>query len=164
MPTVTLSIFAGVGAQLFDNSGNILSGGKLYTYVAGTTTPLATYTTYAGTVSNANPVIMDSAGRASVWLGVGSYKFVLKDSTDVLVYTTDNIVNSGIESMQPAVVATAGQTVFTVLPYTMGGSAIVAVNGLTEEYNVAYTETNSTTITFVSPGLSVGDRVTVRSI
>jgi hypothetical protein len=150
--------------QFFDANGDPLSGGKLYTYVAGTTTPLATYTTYAGTVSNANPVIMDSAGRASVWLGVDSYKFVLKDSTDVLVYTTDNIVNSGIESMQPAVVATAGQTVFTVLPYTMGGSAIVAVNGLTEEYNVAYTETNSTTITFVSPGLSVGDRVTVRSI
>jgi hypothetical protein len=92
-------------------------------------------------------VILDSAGRASVWLGAGSYKFVLKDSTDVLVYTTDNIVNAGLGPMQPAVVATQGQTVFTVLPYTMGGSAIVAVNGLTEEYNVAYTETNSTTIT-----------------
>ena len=150
--------------QFVDANGAPLAGGKLYTYAAGTTTPLATYTTYAGTVSNANPVILDSAGRASVWLGGGSYKFVLKDSTDVLVYTTDNISNSGAGAMQPAVVATQGQTVFTVLPYTMGGSTIVAVNGLTEEYNVAYTETNSTTITFVAPGLSSGDRVTVRSI
>ena len=147
----------------FDANGNPLSGGKLYTYAAGTTTPLATYTTSSGAVANSNPVIMDAAGRASVWLGASSYKFVLKDATDVLQYTTDNIA-SFYAAMQPAVVATAGQTVFTVLPYTIGGSAIVAVNGLTEEYNVAYTETNSTTITFVSPGLSVGDRVTVRSI
>jgi hypothetical protein len=146
----------------FDANGTPLAGGKLYTYAAGTTTPLATYTTNAGTVANANPVIMDSAGRASVWLGVGSYKFVLKNSTDVLVYTTDNII-AGLGPMQPAVVATAGQTVFTVLPYTLGGSAIVAVNGLVQEYNVDYTETNSTTITFAT-GLSVGDRVTVRSV
>ena len=150
--------------QFIDANGNPLSGGKLYTYVAGTTTPLATYTTYAGNIANTNPVILDSAGRASVWLGAGSYKFVLKDSSDVLIYTTDNIANAGLGPMQPAVVATLGQTVFTVLPYTMGGSAIVAVNGLTEEYNVAYVETNSTTITFVAPGLSSGDRVTVRSI
>jgi hypothetical protein len=149
--------------QFIDANGYPLAGGKLYTYYAGTTTPLSTYTTYAGTTPNANPVILDSAGRASVWLGAGSYKFVLKDSTDVLVYTTDNIVNAGSGTMQPAVVATAGQTVFTVLPYTMGGSAIVARNGLVQEYNVDYTETNSTTITFVI-GLSVGDRVTVRSI
>ena len=149
--------------QFIDANGNPLAGGKLYTYAAGTTTPLATYTTNAGNIANANPVILDSAGRASVWLASGMYKFILKDSTDVLVYTTDNIAGT-YGGMQPAVVATLGQTVFNVLPYTMGGSAIVAVNGLTEEYNVAYTETNSTTITFVSPGLSVGDRVTVRSI
>ena len=148
----------------FDANGDPLAGGKLYTYYAGTTTPLSTYTNYAGTTPNANPVIMDSAGRASVWLGVGSYKFVLKDSTDVLIYTTDNSVNASYGTVQPGVVATQGQTVFTVLPYTMGGSAIVTVNGLTQEYNVDYTETNTTTITFVAPGLSAGDRVTVRSV
>lgn len=148
--------------QFIDANGDPLAGGKLYTYEAGTTTPLATYTTSAGNISNANPVILDSAGRASVWLGAGSYKFVLKDSTDVLVYTTDNIVSSGPGTMQPAVVATQGQTVFTVLPYTMGGSTIVTRNGLVQEYNMDYTETNSTTITFAT-GLSAGDRVTVRS-
>ena len=149
--------------QFIDANGNPLSGGKLYTYAAGTTTPLATYTTSAGTIANTNPVILDSAGRASVWLAAGVYKFVLKDSNDVLSYTTDNITGT-YGGMQPAIVATQGQTVFTVLPYTMGGSTIVAVNGLTEEYNVAYIETNATTITFVAPGLSVGDRVTVRSM
>jgi len=148
--------------QFIDANGAPLAGGKLYTYEAGTTTPLATYTTNAGNIANANPVILDSAGRASVWLATGMYKFVLKDSTDVLSYTTDNISGT-YGAMQPAVVATQGQTVFTVLPYTMGGSTIVARNGLVQEYNVDYTETNSTTITFAT-GLSAGDRVTVRSI
>jgi hypothetical protein len=149
--------------QFIDANGNPLAGGKLYTYAAGTTTPLATYTTSVGNIANTNPVILDSAGRASVWLGTGIYKFVLKDSANVLSYTTDNI-SGAYGAMQPAVVATAGQTVFTVLPYTMGGSAIVAVNGLTQEYNVDYTETNTTTITFAAPGLHAGDRLTVRSI
>jgi hypothetical protein len=149
--------------QFIDANGDPLAGGKLYTYAAGTTTPLATYTTNAGNIVNTNPVILDSAGRASVWLAAGSYKFVLKDSADVLSYTTDNILGTyGV--LQPAVVATAGQTVFTVLPYIMGGSAIVAVNGLTQEYNVDYTETNTTTITFAAPGLYAGDRLTVRSM
>ena len=47
---VTLSLFAGVAAQFLDNNGLPLSGGKIYTYIAGTTTPLATYTTNLGTV------------------------------------------------------------------------------------------------------------------
>ena len=53
--------------QFFDNDGAALSGGKVYTYAAGTLTPKATYTTEAGTVANANPIILDSAGRASIF-------------------------------------------------------------------------------------------------
>ena len=41
---VNLSPVGGVAAQFFDNSGNVLTGGKLYTYAAGTTTPAATTT------------------------------------------------------------------------------------------------------------------------
>lgn len=66
-------------------------GGKVYTYEAGTNTPKATYTTAAGTVANANPVILDSRGEASVWLGAGSYKIVLKDASDVVIWTQDGL-------------------------------------------------------------------------
>lgn len=76
--------------QFFDDNGDPLSNGKLYSYAAGTTTPKATYTTAAGDVANANPVILDSAGRAKVFL-VGSYKFTLTDSNDAVIETTDNV-------------------------------------------------------------------------
>ena len=93
--SVFLSLVGGVAAQFFDNSGNVLTGGKLYTYAAGTTTPQTTYTTVAGNVAHTNPIVFDSAGRVStgeIWLALGTvYKFVLKDSNDVLIATWDNI-------------------------------------------------------------------------
>lgn len=74
-----------------DANGVPLSGGKLYTFAAGTTTPLATYADASGTVANANPVILDAAGRADVWLQPGLlYKFVLQNSSGVTQYTEDN--------------------------------------------------------------------------
>lgn len=83
--------------QFFDSNGNPLSGGKVYTYAAGTSTPLATYTDQGGATPNANPVILDSRGEAAIWFGVSStssYKIVLKTSADVLIWTADNVTAS----------------------------------------------------------------------
>jgi hypothetical protein len=80
--------------QFFANDGSPLVGGKLYTYAAGTTTPLATYTTYTGATANTNPIILNSRGEASVWLGQGRYKFVLKTANDVEIWTQDNLIMS----------------------------------------------------------------------
>jgi len=78
--------------QFFGTDGLPLVGGKLYTYAAGTTTPLATYVDHTGTTTNTNPVILDSNGEADVWLpDTTSYKYVLKTSADVLLYTVDYI-------------------------------------------------------------------------
>lgn len=79
--------------QFFDANGNPLAGGKLYTYAAGTTTPLATYTDSSGSTPNTNPVILDSRGEANVWLGSAVYKFKLTTSTDVELWTVDNIAS-----------------------------------------------------------------------
>jgi hypothetical protein len=92
--TVNLSYFAGAGWQFFDDNGNPLSGGKLYTYLAGTTTPAVTYTSITGLTANANPIVLDAAGRPTqqVWLTSGvSYKFVVKTSTEVTIRTYDNL-------------------------------------------------------------------------
>jgi hypothetical protein len=78
--------------QFFGADGLPLVGGKLFTYAAGTTTPLASYTDYTGVTANTNPVILDSTGSASVWLpDTTSYKYVLKTSADVLLYTVDYV-------------------------------------------------------------------------
>lgn len=76
--------------QFLDANGNPLANGKVYTYAAGTNTPKATFTTQAGNIANTNPVILDSAGRATIWIE-GSYKFVVTDANDVTVRTTDNV-------------------------------------------------------------------------
>jgi hypothetical protein len=82
--------------QFFDDNGNPLSGGRLYTYDAGGTTPKATYTDAAGSTANANPVVLDAAGRATVFLDGATYRFDLKTSGDVLVRSTDNIQSFGV--------------------------------------------------------------------
>lgn len=80
--------------QFFDANGDPLAGGKLYTYAAGTTTPLATYTDSTGATPNTNPIILDSRGEANVWLTAVAYKFELKTSADALIWTVDNISNA----------------------------------------------------------------------
>lgn len=85
--------------QFLDANGNPLSGGKVYTYAAGTTTPLTTYTDESGTTPNTNPVILDSRGEAGIWLGVASYKLKLTTATDVEIWTVDNIVSASVQAL-----------------------------------------------------------------
>ncbi len=160
--SVNLSPVAGAGWQFFDNNGVPLAGGLLYTYLAGSSTPAATYTTNAGSVANSNPIVLDSAGRPpnEVWLTGGiSYKFILQSSVAVQIWSMDNLSglpSSGIES---SVTATQNQTVFTGLNYTTGNNSMkVFVNGSKQIITTNYTETNANTITFVS-GLNVNDIV-----
>ena len=77
--------------QFTTTAGAPLIGGKVYTYAAGTTTPLASYTDNTGATANTNPVILDTRGEAAIWLSPASYKFVLKDSNDVTIWTSDNL-------------------------------------------------------------------------
>lgn len=78
--------------QFFGTDGLPLVGGKLYTYAAGTTTPLATYVDHNGVTTNTNPVILDSNGQANVWLPeTTAYKYVLKTSADVTLFTVDYV-------------------------------------------------------------------------
>jgi hypothetical protein len=170
---VNLSPVGGVAAQFFTSTGAVLTGGKLYTYAAGTTTPAVAYTASNGATAWSNPIVLDAAGRVpnsgEIWLSDGIiYKFVLKDSTDVLIATYDNI--SGINSNfvaytnnQEIFTATAGQTVFTLAnAYQPGTNSLsVFVDGVNQygpSASYAYVETDSNTVTF-NAGLHVGAEV-----
>lgn len=168
---VNLSPVGGVAAQFFDNSGNVLTGGKLYTYLAGTTTPAVTYTTNSGLIAQPNPIVLDAAGRVpnsgEIWLTDGvSYKFILQDQNSVQIATWDNIVgiNSNFVSygtQDEKQVATQSQTTFTLttMTYTPGGNTLsVFINGSKQIVTLNYLETSSTVVTFID-GLNVGDEV-----
>lgn len=167
MPSYNLSAFqGGVGVQLFDDNGDPLSGGLIYTYTAGTTTPKATYTTGAGSVANANPIVLDAGGRApnAIYQEVGTdYKFIVKTSAGVTVGTYDNIpsINDpfSLNSILSNVTGTntiAATGTPTVTAYTTGatysfipandntGAVTIAIDGLTAK---AISKNNGTALT-----------------
>lgn len=146
MTTVFLSPVGGVAAQFFDNNGNPLTGGKLYSYAAGTTTPVATYTTNAGIVARTNPIILDSAGRVGdggeIWLDSAvQYKFVLKTALDVLIATWDNVWGIGSAGGSAMPIIFNGTGTGSTVTFALGGSPInenttnVYVNGVYQQKN-----------------------------
>jgi hypothetical protein len=97
----------GNGVSFLGLTGLPLSGGRLYSYQAGSSTPLATYTTVSGTIANANPIILGTDGRTpnEVWLTYGyNYKFILQDSVGGTIATYDDIY--GILGTIPAASST----------------------------------------------------------
>jgi hypothetical protein len=148
---VFLSPVGGAAAQFFTNSGVILSGGKLYTYAAGTTTPKPTYTSSSGNTAHTNPIILDSAGRVpggEIWLLSAPYKFALYTSADVLIATYDNISGLGAAAFQVNNFTGTGlQTVFTLSSASLGEDfTFVYINGVYQQKNT-YT-VSGVTLTF----------------
>lgn len=86
-----------VRSQWFDSNGDPVRNGFLYSYAAGTNTPLATYNDHTGSPGalNPNPVLLDSGGYADVWLTASSYKLVLQNSDHVQLWSIDGVPGLG---------------------------------------------------------------------
>lgn len=112
--------------RFFDANGNPLAGGKLYSYVAGTSTLKSTYAGPNLSSTNPNPVILDDSGEANVWLN-GSYKFELYDANDVLQWSVDSITDEG--TLIAAVYADFANT-----SSTSKGDALVGVERTDSSY------------------------------
>lgn len=148
---VYLSPIGGAGWQFFNNDGTVLSGGKIYTYIAGSSTPKATYTTSVGDIAHANPIVLDSSGRVlggEIWLTAGLYKFVLNTSANTLIATYDNINGIGAAEYQiQNFTGTGSQTIFTLSSSSLGENyTFVYINGVYQNKNT-YT-VSGTTLTF----------------
>lgn len=149
---VYLSPIGGVGWQFFNNSGVPLTGGKLYTYAAGTTTPLPSYTTSAGNVAHTNPIVLDSAGRVpnggEIWITSQIYKFVLHTSTDVLIASYDDVVGQGVSSFTQQNFTGNGSTIAFTLSSAPNNenSTFVYINGVYQQKNTY--SVSGTTLTF----------------
>ena len=160
-PIVTLSPFAGAGAQFFDNNGVPLAGGLIYTYASGTTTAQATYTTPIGNVANSNPIVLDSSGRTpqEIWLLNGySYKFVLQTATATQIGSYDNIPNS---SQNVPLINDASSIAFEQGTSTTAGSFIVGLTYLitsigTTSFTSIGATSNTVGIYFTATGVGSG--------
>jgi hypothetical protein len=79
------------GEQTFlDANGDPLSGGKVYMYIPSTTTFKNTWQDEGETILNANPIVLDAAGRCIIY-GNGKYRQYLTDQFGTLVW--DQLTN-----------------------------------------------------------------------
>lgn len=111
--------------QFFDSKGKPLVGGKLYTYLAGTTTPVATYQDQDLTIKNGNPIPLDGSGSCTIWLDPAKqYKFVLKDAKGVTQpgWPVDNI--SGAANMVSLAPTLSTFAKLSILASQLGSSLI----------------------------------------
>jgi hypothetical protein len=149
--TVSISLFAGIGAQFFTDDGVPLAGGLIYSYAAGTTTPKTTYTSSAGNIAHTNPIILNSAGRVpsgEIWLTLGGYKFILATSNNVTIATYDNVFSiAGDFNLVANFTGDGAQTIF-VLSFSPvnENSTQIYINGVYQNKNT-YSLTN-VSITF----------------
>ena len=137
--------------QIFGTDGLPLVGGKIYTYAAGTTTPIATYTDSTAGTANTNPIILNSLGQANIWLATAtSYKFSVFTSTDVLLYTVDNIT-SPIDSATLTATLASPPPIGSTAPNT--GAFTTATITTVNATNVTATSTvTAETLTFEGGG------------
>jgi len=116
--------------QFIDANGNPYSGGKIHTYLAGTTTPATTYNDSLSASSNTNPIILDSEGRTpySVWFTDDVvYKYAVTDSADTPVFTEDNV--SGINDF---VIPTVSEWVTTTVTCVYSSATVFTISGSDE--------------------------------
>ena len=132
---------------LTDNNGQPLGAGKVYTYSAGTTTPVSLFTASDKSTSATNPIILDANGKAQVWAD-GRYKFVVKTSADATLYTLDNLLYGFDDTTQLYGGTSTGSANAQVVsvPATVTNYA----NGQVISFVAGFTNTGATTLQFNS--------------
>lgn len=125
MPTVKLSPL--FNDQAITSTGAPASGYKVYTYAAGSSTPLSTYTDATGTVAQTNPIVLNSNGfptNGQIWLQSGlSYKLVFTDASGSVIKTEDNVsgINDTGNSASQWTASNATPTYVSATSFTLVG-------------------------------------------
>jgi hypothetical protein len=129
-------------ASGLEQDGNALSGGKVYTYEAGTTTAKTCYINRSKANKAANPVILSSEGRYTLFCD-GVYKMVITDSSDVTLVTMDGITY-GEEGLQTATLSSYGSLAEAVAD--IGSTKTVLIIDTTDTLNANVTVPSNITL------------------
>lgn len=113
--------------KFFDNNGNPAVDYLLYTYAAGTTTPIVTHQDQAQSSANTNPIVLDANGECLLWLATGQeYKFVLKTPGGSTIRTTDDISGADVSGLRADLASTATGKGADLVGYLPAGAGAVA--------------------------------------
>lgn len=104
----TAYLYDGLPVRQLDNNGAPVSGARLHTWVAGTTTNLAAYTDATATVPLPNPIVADTQGFwPEIWLLNATYDLSCRKSDDTSVLWPRLNVTAAGASAAAAVAALA---------------------------------------------------------
>jgi hypothetical protein len=116
------------GVQLFDSNGKPLASGKVYTYQAGTSTPLATFQGWDEATPNTNPIILDSDGRANIRLTGRAYRIVAENSAGQVQWSLENVTNPTLDSLFPPIQSASRDAASISYRYGAKGSGFTSVH------------------------------------
>lgn len=151
-------------SQFVDNDGVPAQGYTITTYMAGSSSLLASYTSSTGLSANSNPVTLNAAGRnpsGQFWLASGrSYKFVLKDAAGVEVQTVDGITGTNdataIATFDEWVAYAGTPTYISATSFSVSGdqTSTLHVNRRVKTTNTAGTRYSYITASTFSAGIT----------
>jgi hypothetical protein len=151
---------------VLDSDGDPVSGALINTYLAGTTTAAATYTTSTGDVANANPIVADSAGRYVAYLSAGlAMKLVITTSAGVAVDEQDNVLAVPGSSVNLDITGTAGEAIAAgecCYISAVGDAAGTAGLWYLTDADTAYTSTTAVEIGIAVSAIAINTSGTIR--
>lgn len=120
--------------QFLDFDGTPLSNGVLCTFIAGTTTPIATYRDNQGSF-NETEIKLNSRGECDVWLDASvKYKFVLKKADGSVVWAKDDVMAGAVYELPSRIVDTVEGDGDVSVTAVMDGDSIKYIVRLNKEF------------------------------
>lgn len=134
--------------QFIDNNDVPMANCELWTYKAGTSSMLATFSDSTGTAYNSNPIILDAGGRAEIWLDSSiAYKFVLLNRDGSVLWTVDNINSSASSGLSVNVDTIAALKAINTTNYTKAIANVAGYSALNDGGGGTFYFNSSSTLT-----------------
>jgi hypothetical protein len=151
----------------YDQNGDPLAGGLLSVFAAGTSTPATTYADVALLIPNSQPVVLDAAGRATIFLAPGAYKFEQRTSLAtgaVLVWTQDNVSSVAPFNVDLDVVGIAGEILVAgdAVYLSTGSGGTTAGRWYKTDADVVEKSSGAYTVGMVPDAMGIGESGNVR--